>query len=1040
MKNYASDVTVDETWKNKIETVKADGEKQIQSAKNSKEVASALADAKKQIDEILNNIPQEGAWDGKSTKEPKFAEGYYQISNGAELAWFAQLVNSGITGAKANAKLCDDINLGNHNWTPIGSSSKIPYTGSFDGQDHVVRGLRIESGDTYAGLFGIVYGDEKQSIENLTVKGSIECSEKIAYAGGIVAYMHGKNESQRNYIRNCHSEVQIQVKNAKRHRSAVGGIIGYADKMWVNQCSNKGSVSLESAGGIQFYAGGIIGDMANSVSVRQSVNRGSVEAEFCAGGLVGRMSGSNGAVTSNYNTGDVLANSYAGGLIGVMTGASGGSQISCCYNIGDVNLNISGKCIGALFGAMLDGTYTNLTALKNPANASLPLVGLLNGSASTGEYLEADQMKTESFLNALLASGNHFIKDYMNAQDGFPILKWELNLEEFRAGAVKDLQTFVTAEEYTEENWAQVSALIAEGVEKLQAAQSMDEMNEILTDSKQKIYEIETLKEAEQKQLESAIASAIEELQNYADETAYREAEKIQLETYVSDGVKYLHQADSIEKVNQILADVKSRIDRLETDEQKTQKENQERISAVEAYINQIGTVNLESKTYINLARSAYDELSDELKAKVSNYDVLESAEKEYARLLEESEVDEADKKAASAVDELINKLEPVTIDKKDAILQARKAYDTLTKKQQSLVAHPEYLNRAEQTYDKLKAQEVSAEISAILTGTITLDSKDAIYKAQQLYDALTDNQKKLVTNYKQLQDAKATYQNLILASPVIELIKNIGEVTLEKGGAITRAIEAYNALTAEQQELVSNYSVLEEAYQNYSDLLAAHQVSTKISQIGVVTKESGSLLGQIRNAYNNLSDRQKSLVENYSDLEKAESAYQGLNKSDETSQIKNTAAAGETAANSHAGAHESGYAKQNGSSNANASGNAAEKSGNAKAGEQTQKKKDEETAKENQEAKTEQTGNADGEELSAENETALLSGEAQDTGVSMQNSEEKTAKSSAPAAQNYRGVKILCAVLGVLVILVLAGIGFLVIGSKKRKKILLKY
>lgn len=902
-----------------------------------------------------------------------------------------------------------------------------------------MRGLRIESGDTYAGLFGIVYGDEKQSIENLIVKGSIECSKKIAYAGGIVAYMHGKNESQRNYIRNCHSEVQIQVKNAKRHRSAVGGIVGYADKMWVNQCSNKGNVSLESAGGIQFYAGGIIGDMANSVSVRQSVNRGSVEAEFCAGGLVGRMSGSNGAVTSNYNTGDVLANSYAGGLIGVMTGASGGSQISCCYNIGDVNLNISGKCIGALFGAMLDGTYTNLTALKNPANASLPLVGLLNGSASTGEYLEADQMKTESFLNALLASGNHFIKDYMNAQDGFPILKWELNLEEFRAGAVKDLQTFVKAEEYTEENWVQVSALIAEGVEKLQSAKNMDEMNEILTDSKQKIYEIETLKEAEQKQLESAIASAIEELQNYADETAYREAEKIQLETYVSDGVKYLHQADSVEKVNQILADVKSRIDRLETDEQKTQKENQEKISAVEAYINQIGTVNLESKTYINVARSAYDELSDELKAKVSNYDVLESAEKEYARLLEESEVDEADKKAASAVDELINKLEPVTIDKKDAILQARKAYDTLTKKQQSLVAHPEYLNRAEQTYDKLKAQEVSAEISAILTGTITLNSKDAIYKAQQLYDALTDNQKKLVTNYKQLQNAKATYQNLILASPVIELIKNIGEVTLEKGGAITRAIEAYNALTAEQQELVSNYSVLEEAYQNYSDLLAAHQVSTKISQIGVVTKESGSLLGQIRNAYNNLSDRQKSLVKNYSDLEKAESAYQGLNKSDETSQIKNTAAAGETA-NSHAGAHESGYAKQNGSSNATGSGNAAEKSGNAKNGEQAQEKKTEETAKENQEAKAEEAENADGEETSAENETALLSGEEGDAGVSMQNGEENTAKGSAPAAQNYRVVKILCAVLGVLVILVLAGIGFMVIGSKKRKKILLKY
>ena len=240
-------------------------------------------------------------------------------------------------------------------------------------------------------------------------------------------------------------------------------------------------------------------------------------------------------------------------------------------------------------------------------------------------------------------------------------------------------------------------------------------------------------------------------------------------------------------------------------------------------------------------------------------------------------------------------------------------------------------------------------------------------------------------------------------------------------------------------EDYIKDADIPEEAYQNYSDLLAAHQVSTKISQIGVVTKESGSLLEQIRNAYNSLSDRQKSLVENYSDLEKAESAYQGLNKSDETSQIKNTAAAGETA-NSHSGAHESGYAKQNRNSNATGSGNAAEKSGDSKNTEQAQEKKTEETAKENQEAKAEEAENADGEETSAENETALLSGEEGDAGVSMQNGEENTAKGSAPVAQNYRVVKILCAVLGVLVILVLVGIGFMVIGSKKRKKILLKY
>ena len=1032
LQNYASEITVEETWKSKIEAVKTAGEQKIQDAKNRKEVEAALSDAKKQIDEILNEIPQEGAWDGTSTKEPELVDGYYQISNGAELAWFAKLVNSSAAGAASNAKLCEDINLGNHNWTPIGSNSKIPYTGSFDGQEHLIRGLRIESGDTYAGLFGIVYGDEKQSIENLTVKGSITCSEKIAYAGGIAAYMHGKNESQRNYIKNCHSEVSIQIKNAKKQHSAVGGIVGYADRMWLNQCSNKGNVSLESAGGIQFYAGGIIGDMASVVSIRQSVNRGNVEAEFAAGGFVGRMSGSNGAITSDYNTGDVLANSYAGGLVGVMTGASGGAQISCCYNIGDVNLNVSGKCVGALFGAMLDGDYTNLTALKNPANASLPLVGLLNGSASTGEYLEADKMKTESFLNALLVAGNHFIKDYMNSQDGFPILKWELNLEEFRAGAVQDLQTFVKAEEYTEENWAEVSALISQGVEKLQAAQSMEEMNDILTESKQKIYEIETLKEAEQKQLEAAIAAAIEELQGYANPDSYRDAEKIQLETYVSDGVKYLHQADSLEKVEQVLSDVKSRIDRLETDEQKTQKENQEKVSAVEAYINQIGTVNLESKTYINLARSAYDALEEELKSQVTNYEVLESAEKEYARLLEESDADEADKKAAEAVDVLIAKLEPVTVEKEKAIYEARKAYDALTKKQQSLVSHPENLTRAEQTYDKLKAQEVSAEISAILSGKITLESKDAIYKAQQLYDALTNNQKTLVTNYKQLQEAKETYQNLLAATPVIELIQKIGEVTLEKGGAITRAIEAYNSLTANQQELVYNYDVLKDAYEKYTDLLAAYQVRTKISQIGVVSKESGSLLQQIRKEYNALSDRQKALVDNYGELENAEAAYQGLSKTDETSQIKNTAAtASSSAQNSHAGAHESGYtgtAKQS-ENNSGATKNAVQKSASSEAATKEISENKDENAVE------EETGNPE--------DTALLSedaGSAVDTGESVKNVEESTAKGSTPISPNYKVVKILCIVLAILAVLVLAGISFLVVGGKKRKKVLLKY
>ena len=61
-------------------------------------------------------------WDGTTTTEPTQVDGVYQIGKGAELAWFAGLVNGTLTGTaknvKANAILTSDIDLGNCEWTP----------------------------------------------------------------------------------------------------------------------------------------------------------------------------------------------------------------------------------------------------------------------------------------------------------------------------------------------------------------------------------------------------------------------------------------------------------------------------------------------------------------------------------------------------------------------------------------------------------------------------------------------------------------------------------------------------------------------------------------------------------------------------------------------------------------------------------------------------------------------------------------------------------------------------------------------------------
>jgi hypothetical protein len=139
--------------------------------------------------------PTGGQWDGYSVTEPKSENGVYQISTGAELAWFAQKVNSGSTGI--SAVLTGDIDLMNCQWTPIGNSTKN-YAGTFDGKNYTIDNLYINYSSTaknvspYLGLFGYMKGAK---LSNFTVSGSITmtCTESVssAYSAGVVGYANG---------------------------------------------------------------------------------------------------------------------------------------------------------------------------------------------------------------------------------------------------------------------------------------------------------------------------------------------------------------------------------------------------------------------------------------------------------------------------------------------------------------------------------------------------------------------------------------------------------------------------------------------------------------------------------------------------------------------------------------------------------------------------------------------------------------------------------------------------------------------------------
>ena len=221
--------------------------------------------------------------------EPAQSNGIYQIGNRAELLWFARLVNGTLDGIKqnreANAVLTADIiineNVVNEDgsltantesllaWTPIGSNSYYPFSGTFDGQGHSVSGIYINSENNYQGLF--CYNDG--TIKNVGVTESYIKGSK--YVGGICGYNYGS-------ISDCYNSGTISGN------SYVGGVCGDNSYGTISNCYNSGTVSgSEEVGGVCGHNYGTISNCYNSGTVS-----GIGESYSSIGGVCGYNFGS----------------------------------------------------------------------------------------------------------------------------------------------------------------------------------------------------------------------------------------------------------------------------------------------------------------------------------------------------------------------------------------------------------------------------------------------------------------------------------------------------------------------------------------------------------------------------------------------------------------------------------------------------------------------------------------------------------------------------------------------------------------------------
>lgn len=152
---------------------------------------------------------------------------------------------------------------------------------------------------------------------------------------------------------------------------------------------------------------------------------------------------------------------------------------------------------------------------------------------------------------------------------------------------------------------------------------------------------------------------------------------------------------------------------------------------------------------------------------------------------------------------------------------------------------------RAQEIADKAAAKAVDNLIDAIGDVTLTDDCKAKIDAARKAYNALTDEQKALVSKLDILTDAEAKLARLkkeaadkAAVDDVIAKIDAIGKVKLDKDSKakITAARAAYDALDDELKAQVTNYNTLlaaEKRYQQLRDKQNANDGSTSDSADG---------------------------------------------------------------------------------------------------------------------------------------------------------------------------------------------------------------
>ena len=218
-----------------------------------------------------------GEWD-ETYMTP--VDGWFDISNGAELAWWSIYESK---NEITNARLTADIDMTGYNqfYIPVGKDGKL-FVGEFDGQGHTISNLNIGGGD-YTGLFGRIGGGA--DIKNFVLDNT--CSITGASYVGIIG---GTNGSGKVYITNVGNEGTVAGVTGANVSGIIGVDMGGSADMYITNCFVTGAIKggRESATICSWSSGGSVVENCYSIATLEgkygnedSFTRGSASCVNC---------------------------------------------------------------------------------------------------------------------------------------------------------------------------------------------------------------------------------------------------------------------------------------------------------------------------------------------------------------------------------------------------------------------------------------------------------------------------------------------------------------------------------------------------------------------------------------------------------------------------------------------------------------------------------------------------------------------------------------------------------------------------------------